>query len=48
MLITISKNEQKKLDAEKIPKKNEIVNEVVSAELDNEVVGSNLFHILPV
>ena len=41
-------DEQKKLDAEKIPKKNEIVNEVVSAELDNEVVGSNLFHILPV
>ena len=43
---TILAREQKKLDDEKIPK-NEVVNEVVSAELDNEVVGSNLFHIFP-
>lgn len=42
---TILAREQKKLDDEKIPK-NELVNEV--AEQDNEVVGSNLFHILPV
>ena len=66
---TILANEQKRLDDEKMPK-NELVNEVVSAELDNiknqlvemtetvkglevaeldnEVVGSNLFDILPV
>ncbi len=43
---TILAREQKKLDDEKIPK-NELVNEV--AELDkNQIVGSNLFHILPV